>query len=79
MLFFVVSERDGNREVSRINRETLKTRALQIWVNQERQNHDVYATFNSDIYAWFIEQLRISASTTPTPVSNPLQNILGGL
>lgn len=79
VLFFIVSERDGNREVSRINRETLKTRALQIWVNQERQDHDVYATFNSDIYAWFIEQLRISASTTPTPVSNPLQNILGGL
>ena len=79
VLFFMVSERDGNREVSRRNRETLKTRTLQIWVNQERQNHDVYATFNSDIYAWFIEQLRISASTTPTPVSNPLQNILSGL
>lgn len=77
--FFVVSERDGNREVNRRNRETLKTRALQIWVNQERQNHDVYATFNSDIYAWFVEQLRISASTTPTPVTNPLQNILSGL
>jgi parvulin-like peptidyl-prolyl isomerase len=79
VFFFLVSERDGNREVSRRNRETLKTRALQMWVNQERQNHDVYATFNSDIYAWFIEQLRISASTTPTPVTNPLQNILGGL
>lgn len=79
VFFFLVSERDGNREVSRRNRETLKTRALQIWVNQERQNHDVYATFNSDIYAWFIQQLRISASTTPTPVSNPLQNILSGL
>ena len=79
VLFFIISERDGNHEVSRRNRETLKTRALQIWVNQERQNHDVYATFNSDIYAWFIEQLRISASTTPTPVSNPLQNILSGL
>lgn len=79
VLFFVVSERDGNREVSRANRESLKTRTLQIWVNQERQNHDVYATFNSDIYAWFIEQLRISAATTPTPVSDPLQNILSGL
>ena len=79
VLFFLVSERDGNREVSRRNRETLKTRALQMWVNRERQNHDVYATFNSDIYAWFIEQLRISAATTPTPVANPLQNILSGL
>ncbi len=79
IFFYVVSERDGNREVTRRNRETLKTRALQMWVNRERQNHDVYATFNSDIYAWFIEQLRISASTTPTPVTNPLQNILSGL
>ena len=78
VFFFVVSERDGNREVNRRNRETLKTRALQMWVNQERQNHDIYATFNSDIYAWFIEQLRISSATTPTPVTNPLQNIMSG-
>ena len=78
VLFFMISERDENREISRRSRETLKTRALQTWVNEERQNHDVYATFDSTIYAWFIEQLRISASTTPTPVSNPLQNLLGG-
>ena len=78
VLFFIISERDENREISRRNRETLKTRALQNWVNQERQNHDVFATFDSKIYAWFIDQLRISASTTPTPVSNPLQNLLSG-
>ncbi len=76
VFFFVISERDENLEVSRLNRELLKTRALQIWVNEERQNHDVYATFDSDVYAWFVEQLRISATTTPTPAANPLQGLL---
>ena len=77
MLFFVLSDRAENREVTRRNREVLKTRALQSWVNNERQNHDIFATFDSTIYAWFIEQLRISASTTPTPVPDPLQGIMG--
>ena len=76
--FFVVSQREDVLEISRINREQLKTNALQEWLNDERQNHDVYATFNSDIYAWFVEQLRVSASTTPTPAAaNPLESILG--
>ena len=76
--FFVVSGREEVLEISRINREQLKTNALQEWVNDERQNHDVYATFNSEIYAWFVEQLRVSASTTPTPAAaNPLEGLLG--
>ncbi len=79
VFFFILSDRDENREVGRLSREALKTRALQIWINDERQNHDVYATFNSDVYAWFVEQLRISAGTTPTPVTNPMQDLLRGL
>ena len=77
--FFMVSDRDGNREIDRRSRDQLKTRALQMWVNEERQNHDVYASFNSDIYAWFVEQLRLTIVITPTPEpnTNPLQNILG--
>ncbi len=78
-LFFVVSQREDVLEISRINREQLKTRALQEWVNDERQNHDIYATFNSEIYAWFVEQLRVSATTTPTPAaSDPFQNLMTG-
>lgn len=77
--FFVVSDRQDVLEISRINREQLKTRALQEWVNDERQNHDIYATFNSEIYAWFVEQLLVSASTTPTPAaSDPFQNLMTG-
>ena len=79
VFFFILSDRSENQEVSRINREALKTRALQIWINEERQNHDVYATFNSEVYAWFVEQLRISTTITPTPVGNPLQNFMQGL
>lgn len=79
VFFFILSDRSENHAVSRINRDALKTRALQIWINEERQNHDVYATFNSEVYAWFVEQLRISTTITPTPVGNPLQNFMQGL
>ena len=77
-LFFIISDRADSREISRGNRDELKTNALQDWINEERQNHDVYATFNSDVYAWFVEQLVISANVTPTPTTNdPLQGLLG--
>ena len=76
--FFVVSEREDVLEISRLNREQLKTRALQDWVNDERQNHDIYATFNSKVYEWFVEQLRVSASTTPTPAPDPFQGLITG-
>ncbi len=78
-LFFIVSDRQEVLEVSRINREQLKTNALQEWVNEERQNHDIYATFNSKVYEWFVEQLRVSASTTPTPAADPFQGFMKGL
>ena len=77
-LFFIISDRADSREIGRGNRDELKTNALQDWINEERQNHDVYATFNSDVYAWFVEQLVISAGATPTPTTNdPLQGLLG--
>ena len=76
--FFIVSEREDVLEISRLNREQLKTRALQDWVNDERQNHDIYATFNSEVYGWFVEQLRVSASTTPTPAPDPFQGLMTG-
>ena len=76
--FFVVSQREESLEISRINREQLKTRALQDWINNERENHDIYATFNSEVYAWFVEQLRVSAATTPTPAPDPFQNLISG-
>ena len=76
---FMVSEIDELRELDRTNHETLKTRALERWINEQRREHDVYAVFNSDIYAWMIQQLGISTAITPSPQpTNPFQQFLGG-
>ena len=76
---FMVSEIDELRELERVNHEALKTRALERWINEQRREHDVYAVFNSDIYAWMIQQLGISTAITPSPQpANPFQQFLGG-
>ena len=78
VFFFMISERHKARELSPGIREQLKSKALQEWVNKERKSHDVYAVFNSDIYGWVFEQLRLSsAAATPTP--DPFQGILSGM
>ena len=75
---FMVSEIDELRELAPVNHEALKTRALEHWINEQRREHDVYAVFNSDIYAWIIQQLGISTAITPSPQpTNPLQQFLG--
>ena len=75
----MVSEIDELRELERANHEALKTRALERWINEQRREHDVYAVFNSDIYAWMIQQLGISTAITPSPQpTNPFQQFLGG-
>ena len=76
---FMVSEVDELRELAPAHHEELKTRALERWVNDQRREHDVYAVFNSDIYAWMIQQLGISTAITPSPQpTNPFQQFLGG-
>ncbi len=67
--FFMVSERSGTREVDPRNLEVLKTNALQEWLNEERANHEIFSEFNSEIYAWLNEQLRISNRPPPTPAA----------
>ncbi len=76
---FMVSEIDELRELDPVNHEALKTRALERWINEQRREHDVYAVFNSDIYAWMIQQLGISTAITPSPQpDSPFQQFLGG-
>ena len=76
---FMVSEVDELRELAPVNHEALKTRALERWINEQRREHDVYAVFNSDIYAWMIQQLGISTAITPSPQpANPFQQFLTG-
>ena len=76
---FMVSEIDELRELSPANADALKTRALERWINEQRREHDVYAVFNSDIYAWMISQLGISTTITPSPQpANPFQQFISG-
>jgi hypothetical protein len=56
----------------------MKSRALQDWINIERDNHIIDATFDSVIYTWMLEQLSQSAIATPTVPANPFANTGGG-
>ena len=71
-LFFMVSERAENRELDPKNLAALQQRALQEWLNEERENHDIFAEFDSEIYDWLVAQLRESSQATPTPTRPPL-------
>lgn len=77
--FFMLSERSGNRALDPINVDILKTNALQDWVNEERANHDVFSVFNSSIYDWMIEQLRLTSRVTPTPAEGNVNPGIPGL
>ncbi len=70
--FFLVSEKDEARQIDPANLDRLKTKALQDWLNDERANHEVYAQLDSDIYAWMLDQLRLTTTITPTAIPNPL-------
>ena len=77
LLIFMVSETDEFRDVQPRHLAELKSNALDAWINEQRQDHEVYAVFNSDIYSWIIKQLGISSTITPTPQpEDPLQRLL---
>ena len=69
--FFLVSEKDEARQIDPENLDRLKTKALQDWLNDERANHEVYAQLDSDIYAWMLDQLRLTTTITPTAIPDP--------
>ena len=73
VFFFMISERDPARELDPASRDAMKTEALQEWLNEARDSHEVFSVFNSDIYTWVIEQLRLTTTLTPQPQpTNPL-------
>ncbi len=67
LLLFMVSERQDARPVDPQDLEALKEGALQDWLNKERQNHDVYSIFDSEVYDWMIRQLGLTTTRTPEP------------
>jgi len=72
IFFFMVSEKADVRELEEGKREILKSAALQEWLNDERENHEIFAVFNSDVYAWLADQLRLSATIEPETEFIPL-------
>ncbi|MBI4337841.1 MAG: peptidylprolyl isomerase [Chloroflexi bacterium] len=63
---YLVTEKADARDVSTENREALKTAALQKWLDEERPKNDVQTRFNSDMYAWIVKQIGLTARQSPT-------------
>lgn len=63
--FFMISERNPAQDVTPAHLESLKSDALQNWLNDEREKHDIFVTFNQEVYFWIIEQLAITSRATP--------------
>ena len=68
--FFMVSGREDAREIDQASRNTLKSNALQNWVNEKKKQHEIFADLNSDIHAWLANELRTTNTVTPTPQAN---------
>lgn len=73
--FYLISERQTARELDAARRDELKTSALAEWINEERDRHDVFANFNSEIYAWMVDQLDLTTTRPPTPEPSPLDRL----
>lgn len=69
--FFFVSDKESARELTPQNIDALKTKALQDWINEQRDKFDVYSNFNSDIYSWMLEQLGLTAAPQPDQPQQP--------
>jgi hypothetical protein len=61
---YLITEKAEAREVDPLNLEVLKTRALEAWLGQERENSEVRTRFDSDIYEWVLRQLSLSPGRT---------------
>ncbi|MBI2867234.1 MAG: peptidylprolyl isomerase [Chloroflexi bacterium] len=53
-----VTDRARLREIEEKSRDVLKTRALEDWVKEQQSKFLVQRTFNSDIYAMALEEIR---------------------
>ncbi|MFC1873710.1 peptidylprolyl isomerase [Chloroflexota bacterium] len=60
----MVSEKAAAREIDEASMASLKSKALDDWLNQERQYHDIKFNFNSEINAWINWQLSKRAGTS---------------
>jgi len=76
--YVIVDEVNDAREVDVENLDALTTRAMTIFLNEERGNFDLYMVLDSEIFDWVNKQVRLSTILTPpTPV--PFDAQFGGL
>jgi len=61
-IYFVISERNQSRELDPKDFEILKETALTNWINDKTQEHELKSEFNSEIYSWVVNQIRLAAS-----------------
>ncbi len=64
-LLLMVSEKAAAREIDENSLPVLKSKALDDWLTQERQYHDIKFNFNSEISAWINWQLAKRTQTNP--------------
>ena len=67
---YIVAEYQEAGQVSAEHFETLTTRALNIFLNDQRQEFTVWMDLDSSIYNWVNRQVRL-ASILPTPTPTP--------
>jgi len=53
-----VTEKAEAMEVSADNRERLKDRAVESWIDEERKANKIERYFDSEKYAWAIQQIQ---------------------
>lgn len=79
-IYFVISERSQSRELDPADFESLKKIALTNWINDKSRELELQSEFNSEIYAWVIDQIRLAASpsnnqnTSSADIPLPLPN-----
>ena len=56
---YMISEKADAREIDYDDRESLKTHALQEWLDEQWDKYDIETNFTSDDYAWVTKQLGI--------------------
>ena len=54
---FMVSEKADARELDEISQQIVRGRALETWLAEEKQLHEIKYNFNSEINAWIMWQL----------------------
>jgi parvulin-like peptidyl-prolyl isomerase len=67
----LVHEKAENREIEEADRDVLKTRALQDWLEQERASNVVKQSFSSQQYEYALEQVRSRASQQQPQQNQP--------